>query len=369
MGTATQTAANSASATAANQKLTAAQRAAYFNKATRRMWQNYQTQSAADSTSVQFNLPKSRLLGGCIVKVQGILTATHASLTAYTPQEDAPYSYISNMAMQYNAAFSPFNISGKGLKDYNQTILSTPIITSTTAGRGNAVLPLVSSVGGTANAFKFFVWLPNMLNERDPVSLILLQSDETIVNVNVTLGTMNDIAPVVGGFTFATSNVTVTLMTDTYTVPAVAAAFPDISVLKLVQERTYPVVIGENVFVLSTGRTYRKIGMILYNTATPAVRAADSVVTSNIQLISNQADIPYNIAPDQLADINAKECGGAMPNGSWYFDFSDNGVPNYGSSRDYIDTSTLTEFWLKFTSSAAGTLRVWSECTVRLTNS
>lgn len=367
--TTTKTAANSASATSPKQ-LSAADRAANFNKMTRRMWQNFSTLSAGDNQTIQFNLPKARLMGGVLLEIKGILTAQHASLTTYTPDADAPYSYLANVTMQYNNAFSPFNISGRGLKEFNQTFLTTPVITpnNTAGSRANATLPLVSSSGGTANNFRFFVYLQNQLNDRDPVGLILLQSDETIVNVNITFGTMNDIAPATGGYTFTTSNVSVTLHTETYTIPAAASGFPDISVLKLVQERIYPVVVGINTFALSIGRIYRKLGMVMYSTNSPWTRSADSVITSNIQLIANQADIPYNIAPDQLMGINAGDYIGPLGTSSYVFDFSNNGQPNYGGSRDYVDTKTLTEFWLSFTSSATGFLRVWSECLVPLTN-
>jgi len=362
--TTTATTATAASSTKAN-ALTPAERATGFNAATRRYQQNYQVQSAADGATVSFVLPKSKLLSGCILEVTGILTASHASLTAFTPDVDAPFSYIQNVNMSYNSSFAPFNISGRALKDFNTTILTAFNTVRTASGRAVSLLPVVSSSGGTANAFKFFVNLPNMLNERDPVSLILLQSDETSVTLNVTLGTMNSIAPAASGFTFATSNVQVALMLDTFSIPALASQFPDISVLKLLQEQTFPVNVGENVIKLSTGRTYRKLGLQL-NDSTGIVPLADSVVTSNFQLIFNQTTIPYNISPDMLMYINLGQYEGALNAGRWVFDFSDNGQPNYGGSRDYIDTTGITEFWFKFTSSTAGFAKVWSESLVRL---
>ena len=48
------------------------------------------------------------------------------------------------------------------------------------------------------------------------------------------------------------------------------------------------------------------------------------------------------------------------------FDFSDNGIPNYGGTRDYIDTTKLTMFQLRFNSNKAGRCRIVSENLARL---
>lgn len=348
----------------ANDKLSAAQRAANFNMMTRRNFQSIAAQTGAESGTVSFSLPKARLLAGVQIIVEATLTATHASSATYTAHEDAPHKFLSRVEMQMNNGFSPFSISGQALAEYNRTIKGVSAMASATSGRGLTVQPLVASSGGTANVVRFILDMPNMLNKRDPVGLILLQNEETLVNVNVTLGTVADLAPASSGYTFAVSAITVSLLTDTFTIPADSNAFPDISVLKLVQEKTATIVVGENIIPLSTGRTYRKLGFILYS-ATPA-RHADSIITSNIELVANQADVPYRIRPAQLAAINAEEYGAALPQGSYCFDFSDNGIANFGSARDYVDTERLTEFWLKFTSSAAGTLKIWSETLARL---
>jgi len=337
--------------------LTPAERATLFNKLTRRYLNNVETRTGGDNTTVNFKLPKTRLLAGCILEVTGTLKATHATETAFTADVDAPYSYIANITMSYNSAFSPFNISGRAIKDYNQTVRGVDTVSRL------SVLPKVASSAGTSNAFKFFVELPNMLNDRDPVSLILLQSDETVVDINVTFGSKNDIAPAASGFTFETSGVQIALLTDTFSIPADANAFPDISVLKLVQERNYTVSDGDNTHVLSTGRTYRKLGLQFTDSNGAAMSNAD---IGNIQLVFNQATTAYNISPDMLQMMNTRAYGGALGTGRFVFDFSDNGQPNFGGARDYIDTLSLTEFWLRFNAEKAGTVKVWSECLVRL---
>jgi hypothetical protein len=347
-----------------NQKLSPAQKAAIFNKLTRRNWQSITEKTGAESGQITFSLPKARLLAGCELYIEATLTATHASSTSYAPHEDSPFKFLSRVEMFYNQGFSPFAISGQALADYNKTIHGVVAMTPATSGRGRVVQGLTASSSGTANTVRFQLTLPNMLNESSPVGMIVLQNDETLVDINVSLGTKADLAPAASGYTFAVSNIVVGITTDTFTIPADPNARPDISVLKLVHEKVEPVVEGENIIALSTSRTYRKLGFILYS-ATPS-RQNDSIITSPIELVANQADIPYRIKPKVLAAMNASKYGGALLDGSYVFDFSDNGIPNFGGNRDYFDTERLTEFNLKFTSSAAGTVRIWSETLARL---
>ena len=70
--------------------------------------------------------------------------------------------------------------------------------------------------------------------------------------------------------------------------------------------------------------------------------------------------------PLDLACENFEQYDGALPTGVYVFDFSDNGIRNMGNARDYIDTERMTEFWLKFTAGAAGTVKIFYETLSRL---
>ena len=87
----------------------------------------------------------------------------------------------------------------------------------------------------------------------------------------------------------------------------------------------------------------------------------------NIEIVFNQADVNYNISPDMLRAINTKDLGFELPKGVYIFDFSSGGnITNYGGTRDYIDTEKLTEFWIRTTTTATGSVKVVSECLARL---
>lgn len=347
------------------QKIDPAERGRLFAQTTRQNLQVIASKTGAENSVVSFELPKVRLLAGLKVRVQCTLNAIHASSSTYTAHEDSPWKFLKRAEVSLNNGFSPFSITGQGLYLYNVASKGDKnVLDVATSGRGIAVQGLTSSASsGTDNTVRFTADLPISLNKRDPIGYILLQNDETLCTVNITLGSKDDLAPASSGYTFAVSNITVSLLAETFSIPALPEAFPDISVLKLVNEKTETLIAGENIIKLPVGQTYRKIGLIVYN-ATPA-RVADSTITSNFDLMINQADVPYRVHPVDLAAINAEQFGEELPTGMYIFDFSDQGIPNLGGARDYIDTERVTEFWLKFTS-GAGTAKVIYETLSRL---
>jgi len=342
-------------------KITPQQKMMLFKQATMRHWQEIGTAAGAEGGQVQFVLPKSRLLSKLKLRVKLTLTATHAANTSYTAHEDAPFSFLRRVELQMNNQVSPFNVSGKGLVPYEYSVNGAEAMKVQSSGRYPVVMPVVASAGGTANAVSMTLDLPVVTNDQELIGLILLQNDQTQAVVNITLGTLADLAPASAGYTFAVTNIVVSLMAETFSIPAIADAFPDISVAKMVSEISQTVVAGENLIKLPTGLIYRKIALQLYND-TP-VRLADSNITSNIELIVNQADFPVRITPYTLADENTKLLEAPLPGGTYLFDFSNAGKTG---SRDYIDTERVTEFWIKFSSDTAGSVRVVYETLSRL---
>jgi hypothetical protein len=196
------------------------------------------------------------------------------------------------------------------------------------------------------------------------VGLILLQNVDTLATLEVQTGAASDIATLSGG-TVALGNVSVTVLTDTYSIPADPNAVPDISILKSYKGRTETLQSGENVIKLPVGQTYRKLWFIIRNGS--GVRQADSFVTSPIELVLDQNESPYKIPAQILAGENTKDYDGALPDGLYVFDFATAGdARNLASSRDLIDTQRITEFWLRFSTSGSGTIEYGYETLSKL---
>jgi hypothetical protein len=348
------------------ERISAEVRAANFKQLTRRNWQNLGSKTiAATGGSAIFELPRARLLAGCRIIIDATATAVESSSTAVTPADLAPYSLVKKILLNLNNGFAPVELTGQAAYIVNSTIKGVNNAAAAISGRGNAVLGLLSAASsGVANKLHLVIDVPNELNPRDPVGLILLQNVDTLANLEIQTGVIGDVYPASSGFTFTLSTVTVTVMTDTYSIPADPAAVPDISILKSYKGRTEAIQAGENIIKLPVGQTYRKLWFTIRNSS--AVRLGDANITSPIELVLDQNETPYKVAPAFLAAANATAYNGALPDGMYVFDFSDNGIPNLGNSRDLIDTQRITEFWLRFTSNTAGTVEYGYELLSRL---
>jgi hypothetical protein len=154
-------------------------------------------------------------------------------------------------------------------------------------------------------------------------------------------------------------------MIETFSIPPVQDAFPDISVLKLVSSRNQKFsAASQQTLNLQVGTIYRKLVLYFEDEAGAPLKDAD--FSGNLELVFNQADIPYSVKPSVLSAKNHSQLGFTLPDGVYVFDFSNQGIPNYGGARDYIDTERLTEFWVRFTANKAGKMTAITETLSRL---
>lgn len=337
-----------------NAKVDPAVRAAFFAQATRQNWQMLPSIAGDESTTVQFTIPKVRLLSKVRLLIEAIVTATHASSTTYVKGTFAPFDFIRRVQMEINNGFTPFNLSGRDLYFYNLVRNKAEVLDVAASGRGKVVQGLTASSGGTDNVVRFLADLPVALNDRDPIGLILLQNEETVVTVTIDFDTLAKLAPASSGYTFAISGVKVTPFIETFTIPVLKEARPDHSILKLVHSKKETIAAsGVHTLALPTGQTYRKLLIYIEDAAGGE---ADGDITGNFELVLNQADIPYLVKPEVLAALNHEQFGYVLPQGLYVFDFSYQGISNYGGSRDWIDTERLTEYWFRFNAAGAGSI-------------
>lgn len=346
-----------------------AQRAELFAQMTRHHVQPIAPRTGGADARISFELPRARLLSKISLLVEGTYTATHASLTTFLTHAAGPYNLARMVRVETNFGFNPWRASGRDIYFHmlqtHQSDMQVPAVVASgavAANRNRAVIGNTASVGGTVNAFRFMLDLPITLNDRDPVGLILLQNEETVVSVHVDLGVAADlIAPGQAGFTWTLGAVTVTPIVETFSIPLVPEAFPDLSILKLVQTQVESIAgAGSRDIRLPVGTTYRKL--LVFVADANGAGVLDSWLTGEIELVFNQADIPYRIRPQVLANYNTRHLGRALPAGLYAFDFSAMmGLPGYSGARDYIDTERLTEFWLRLNPSAAGSVTIISE--------
>jgi hypothetical protein len=351
-------------ATQQPKQLSPQQRAANFATMTRQTFQMLPSTKAEELSTVTFDLPKARFLSKLVVEVDAVATLTSAN-GSIPKSTFSPYDILRRISLDLNNGFSPYVVSGRDAYMYNLNRLNPDVLNPSDEDRSMAYVETTASAGGTDARVKFSLELPVTLNDRDPVGLILLQNAETNVQLTIDVDKVAKAYNLASGDTVELKSMTITPMVETFTIPPVETAHPDISVLKLVHSKGDVFGgNGQNIVKLNVGTVYRK--MVLYFEDQDGVPLTDADFSGNLELIFNQADIPYSIKPTILSSKNHSQLGFPLPDGCFILDFSNQGLPNFGGSRDYIDTERLTEFWVRFNTQKAGKLTVISETLSRL---
>lgn len=345
------------------QSMTVQQRNALFAQATRQNIQGMAKKKITQgATSISFEIPKARLLSKIWLEIDydvNIVTSGNVPTDMFTP-----YQAIRRISLDLNNGWSPYVLDGKSYA-----------ILSAMRQQSHVVYPQHDSETGFCycpekfangqNKMRATIELPLCLNDRDPIGIILAQSPETLIEVKIDFETENAMFNLEDGDNVTINEITVQPVVETFSIPAVQEAFPDISVVKLCTSRTEMFAgNGQNLIDLVTGTIYRKIAFIIEDL--DGNPFSDDDITSNIDLIFNTADVNYSVPPKLIRHKNITQFGKEQPKGVYIFDFSDNGIPNYGGTRDYIDSTKLTMFQVRFNSNKAGRIRIVSENLARL---
>lgn len=349
-----------------NNKITAQQRALLFGASTRQHWQMIGTQEVSGGAqTVSFRVPKSRILSGFRLMVEADINVKGAAGDVAVDSL-APYRVIRRLAVNLNNGFAPVVCSGESAAVLNMFRVHPEIIYPSTNGSSLCTVPekFTASTAGTSNKFNFMLDIPLVLNDRDPVGMVLAQNQETAIDLEVDICNGGEILNN-SAYTVEVNSVKVVAGTITYSIPTNANAFPDMSVLKIWDDRTEVFAgSGQNHIKLPVGMIYRKLIIKLVNEDGSAM--TPDQMTGNLELTLNTADIPYSISPAMLRAVNISQLGCPLPDGVYAFDFTYQGISNLGGSRDYIDCERVSEFTLRFTTPGAGKCMIISEKLSRL---
>jgi hypothetical protein len=72
---------------------------------------------------------------------------------------------------------------------------------------------------------------------------------------------------------------------------------------------------------------------MLYVAGDTALTAVDAANISKFDIVFNQADTPYSVPADFIKYKNDAAYGSDLPAGAYVFDFTDQGMPNYGEAE------------------------------------
>jgi hypothetical protein len=238
-----------------------------------------------------------------------------------------------------NSGLDLFNISGAGYNYLLRDALESEYVD--VAGQSTARNAV------TATTWNLDMVIPIAVNMRDPTGLIMLQNEQTIVNLFIDW--LADASVATG------ATVTVTtgdLFMEIFTVPPDPADWPNLNIVHQVLEDQQAVAAaGDFPYVWPRGNTYLQM---LHGFG---IGAAGADNFSKVALRVNQSDYLQSTPVDYLDMEFRLMRGRARPAGAILFDLAaSSGLGNYALARDLINSALVTDLATVITTTGAGTL-------------
>lgn len=282
----------------------------------------------------QIELPKTGILAGIIIPVSVAISGTLSA-----PNANGIASVIKRIQLKINAGQTIFDISGAGYFYLLDEMM-----------QDNYLLPSYSDARSavTTGTKNLDIFLPVALNTRDEIGLIMLQNMQTFATLMIDWEADATVA------TGATITGTASPLFITFEVPSSPKDYPNLSTIHQVQEEQIAIsAAGDFDHHIPIGATL--VGQYyLFATA-----------WTNAQLRLQNSNVVADITPEQhrilfqLTTSRDPLLSGAITgsNKRLFWDFSGtDGLGQFGSVRDWVNTGALTDIMTRLTASAAGTL-------------
>lgn len=282
-------------------------------------------------------LPKAGILLGICIPISVVIAGT-----VNTPNPLGTSTVIRNIQLRLNAGYTIFDMSG--VSYYN--LLSELIQDNYNMNIYNDSRSAVSTGTKTLDVF-----IPVSLNTRDQVGLLMLQNMQTFAQLNITWE--NEIT--VGGSTATITSGTATPMAIICEVPASRADMPNLDTLHQVLEEQKGI----------TGAISDDHQIKIGGTIVGQYYFTGAVAWSNAELRLQQSNIIATMTPAQhrvlFAVLTSRDVtlAGVITGTDKriFLDFGgSDGLGQFGSIRDYIDTIELTSIFTRITYAGATTL-------------
>lgn len=292
------------------------------------------TRPVGGGTFGPYTLPKTGLLARLYLAIRGTVTGTLS-----VPSALGMASIITRVRVVANSGLDIFNISGAGYHYLLRECLESEYVDP--AGQSTARNAV------TATTFNLDMVIPIAVNMRDPSGLIMLQNEQTIVNLYIDW--LAD-ASVATGATVALT--TGNLYMEVFTVPPDPQDWPNINIVHqcLEDQQAVPAA-GDFPYNWPRGNTYLQL---LHGFG---IGAAGSDAFSRVSIRVNQSDYLQNTSPDYLDLEHRLMRGRARPAGAILFDLAaTSGLGCYALARDLVNSALVTDLATVLTATGAGTL-------------
>jgi hypothetical protein len=286
----------------------------------------------------EMELPKTGLLARIWLSIRVTTAGTVTTVNAA-----GICSAIKRVKLTTNQGIDLFNVSGIGFYYMLQNALDLRVTGRQPKNQGNTA-PV------TATTYNLDMVIPQMINLKDPVGMLMLQSEQLQVKLSVDWESDVNVILTGGG----TLTGTATPYLEFFTVPPAEEDRPPMNLLHQIIEDNMAVPNGADfIYNFPRGNVYLQ-ALLGYGIKTTAV---DNWTRAIIRI--NQNDIIYDLdAP--FMDMRV----GYLNNVSRGLGFipidllGSDGLGDYGSARDFINSRLLTDYQLVLTPSAADTLYI-----------
>jgi hypothetical protein len=336
-----------------------------FMAATRQNWLNIPTKTPELGGMTQFDLPKVGLFSKLFLLFTGTMTLDDLDTSANVALKDTmgstPFGIIKELRIKINSGLTIVKIPGYHLFLHNllKQRSQFPDVegTSLDAGYANSRpydFSVTSSNGGTANTWRFMLEVPIAINEKDPVGLLLLQTSDTVVTVEIDWAASTDMFTLANSATAVLSSASLKPVIEVFSVPVRKEDRPALdTVHALIYNDTPITAVGDLIASFERGNIYMRV----INRGILNGSRAGLTDISTLQLRYNGNQYPYqSIDTDIMAAIQRSRYGRDLPQAVFVWDWFYQGVPGYGSARDWINSGALTEFEQIVTVASGATL-------------
>jgi hypothetical protein len=294
------------------------------------------TRPAGGGVSPAVQLPKTGLLAGIHLRITGTIGGAVGVVNAL-----GMASIIARVRLQANSGLDLINVSGAGYHYLLRPMLESEYID--VCGQSNAQDAV------TATAANLDMWLPLCVNMRDPVGLVMLQNEQTIVNLIIEWAAD---ATVTSTGTFTSFQVVPYLVV--FTVPVNVEDWPKSlnKVTSILEDSQTVGAAGDQTYVWQRGNVYLQV---VHGLGLSAAAPADGF--SRAKLRVNQSDYLLDVGTDFL-DMEARVLRGrAREAGTIPLDFlGTSGLGCFGLARDMFNSALVTDLSTVITATGAGTL-------------
>jgi hypothetical protein len=292
------------------------------------------TRPVGGGTFGPFTLPKTGLLARLFLALRGSVSGTLSA-----PNALGMASIITRVRVVANSGLDLYNVSGAGYSYLLSEALESEYFNAASQNTGRSAV--------TATTFNLDMVLPIAVNQRDPSGLIMLQNEQTIVNLYIDW--LADASVATGATVTLTTG---DLFMEIFTVPPDPADWPNINIVhQCLEDQQQVPAAGDFPYNWPRGNTYMQMLHGL------GIGAAGSDGFSRVALRVNQSDYLQNTPPDYLDMEHRLLRGRARPAGGIYFDFAgSSGLGCYALARDLVNSALVTDLATVVTATGAGTL-------------